>query len=106
MPFSFNRRRLSHWTTPDLIKYLISVRPAPREIEKLRQAPAFIEEITTKQHRQNDGTPKEAPRVKASDLYAPSDAFRSLGLPVIDWRDEGGRCEWRPDSEEGRPGPA
>jgi len=103
MPFSFNRRRLSHWTTPDLVKYLISVRPAPREIENLRQAPAFAQEETAGRRTNEDGTPKEVPRFKASDLYVPSDVFRSLGLPIIDWCGEDGKHEWKPDSEEGIP---
>jgi len=93
--------RLSHWTTPDLIRYLISVKPAPREIEKLRQALAFTEEVTSEQRANKDSTPKAVPRVKASDLYGPLDVFRSLGLPIIDWRDKNEKHEWEPDSEEG-----
>jgi len=63
----------------------------------------FTREATTEQHTSGDGTLTVVPRVKASDLYAPLDVFRSLGLPVIDWRGEGGKHEWRADSEEGMP---
>lgn len=72
-------------------------------MEKLRQAPAFTEEVTTEQYTSVDGTPKGVLRVKASDLYVPSDVFRSIGLPIIDWRDENGEHAWRSDSEEGTP---
>jgi len=101
VPFSFAWHRLSHWTTLDLIKYLVSVRPTLCEIKELQQAPAFIREVTTGQHTSRDGTLKVVPRVKASDLYVPLDVFRNLGLPVIDWWGEGGKHEWRVDSEEG-----
>ena len=75
----------------------------PREIEKLRQAPAFTEEVTAEQYMNEDDIPKVVPRVKASDLYVPSDVFRSLGLPIIDWWDGDNKHEWRPDSEESMP---
>jgi hypothetical protein len=29
------------------------------------------------------------------------DVFRSLGLPIIDWRGKDGKLKWRPNSEEG-----
>ena len=93
------------WTIPDLIKYLVSVQSTlqPAEIERLRVTPAFPEEATSGQNRNEDVTPKKATKFKASDLYEPLDAFRNLGLPTIDWQMKGGRHKWRSNSEEGTP---
>ena len=60
-------------------------------------------EATTKQHANWDGTPKQILRHRALDLYIPSDIFRSLGLPIIDWQGEDGNHNWRSNSEEGMP---
>jgi hypothetical protein len=93
------------WTIPDLIKYLVSVQSTlqPLEIDRLRLTPAFPEEATIEQTKNADGTPMKVPKSKASDLYEPLDAFRNLGLPIIDWRDKDGKSKWRSNSEEGTP---
>ena len=93
------------WRIPDLVEYLVSVQSTlqPVEIKTLRLTPAFSEEATPGQNRNEDGTPKMATRFKASDLYEPLDAFRSLGLPTIDWQVKEGRHKWRSNSEEGTP---
>ena len=91
------------WTIPDLIKYLVSVQSTlqPIEIERLRLTPAFPEEATAEQNQNEDGTLKKVPKFKASDLYEPLDVFRSLGLPIIDWRGKDAKHKWRSNSEEG-----
>ena len=93
------------WTIPDLIKYLVSVQSTLQaiEIERLRLTPAFPEEAAVEQTKNEDGTPKKVPKFKASDLYEPLDVFRSLGLPIIDWRDKDGKNKWRSTSGEGTP---
>ena len=91
------------WTIPDLIKYLVSVQTTlqPIEIERLRLTPAFPEEATVGHNKNGDGTPKKAPKFKASDLYEPLDVFKDLGLPIIDWQGKDGKNRWRSNSEEG-----
>lgn len=93
------------WTIPDLIKYLVSVQSTlqPIEIERLRLTPAFPEEATIEQPKNEDGTLKKVPKFRASDLYEPLDVFKSLGLPIIDWRGKDGKSKWRSNSEEGTP---
>ena len=90
-------------TPPDLIKYLVSVQSTLQleEIKELRVTPAFPEEAITEQNQNQDRTPMKVPRLKASDLYEPLDVFRSLGLPIIDWRGKDGKHKWRSSSEEG-----
>ena len=91
------------WTIPDLIKYLVSVQTTLQqfEIDRLRLTPAFPEEATAEQNRNPDSVPMKVPKFKASDLYEPLDAFRSLGLPIIDWGGKDGKHKWRSGSEEG-----
>ncbi|KAF9644423.1 hypothetical protein BDM02DRAFT_3272450 [Thelephora ganbajun] len=101
----FNRMiKTGDWTIPDLIKYLVSVQSTlqPLEIERLRLTPAFPEEATARQNKDEDGTPKKVPKFKASDLYEPSDVFRSLGLPVIDWQGKDDKHKWKSNSEEAK----
>ena len=106
--FSFDHHRMiktGDWTIPDLIRYLVSVRPTlqSNDIENLRRTPAFSEEATAEQNRNEGGSPKTVPKLKASDLYEPLDVFRNLGLPIIDWRGEDDKHKWRSNSEEGIP---
>jgi len=93
------------WTIPDLIKYLVSVKSTLQQIEidRLRLTPAFPEEATAGQNMNEGGTLVKAPKFKASDLYEPLDVFRSLGLPIIDWRGKDSKHKWRSNSEEGTP---
>lgn len=81
------------WTIADLIKYLVAVQQTltPLEMDRLRLTAAFPEEAT-------EGGKNQATKYKASDLYEPSDVFRRLKLPIIDW---GSQTRWRPQSEEG-----
>ena len=92
------------WTIPDLIKYLVAVKSTLQqfEIERLRLTPAFPEELTVDQEQIEEGTPKKVPKFRASDLYEPLDVFKSLGLPIIDWRGKDGKHKWRSNSEEGK----
>jgi hypothetical protein len=91
------------WAILDLIKYLVSVQSTlqPIEIDRLRLTPAFPGETTTEQHQTKEGTTKKVPKFKASELYEPLDVFRSLGLPIIDWRGKDGRHKWKSNSKEG-----
>ena len=83
------------WTIADLIKYLCSVQKTlmPVEIERLQKTSAFTKEMPL-------GADPVQAQVKytASQLYEPSDIFRSLQLPIIDW---GVHNKWRSSSEEG-----
>ena len=95
------------WTIPDLVKYLVSVQSTLQtiEIERLRLTPAFPEEGTAEQFRNEKNeasTPKKVPKFRASELYEPLEVFRSLGLPIIDWRGKDGKNKWRTNSEEGK----
>ena len=74
-------------------------------IDNLRVTAAFPDEETAEQHRQihSDGAGKRVPGLTASELYEPLDAFRNLGLRVIDWRGKDGKLNWKPNSEEGTP---
>jgi len=91
------------WTTQDLIKYLISVQSMlkPTEIIRFRHTPAFLMEAAPEQNKDQISTPEKTPRFKVSDLCEPLDVFRSLGLPVISWRGEDDKHNWRSDSNEG-----
>jgi len=83
------------WTIADLTKYLVSVRSSlnEEEWERLKATAAFPTEAKPgeKQEKQR--------RYRANQLYEPSDALRSLGLPIIDW---GQNTKWRSTSEDGK----
>ena len=95
--------KTGNWTVSDLIKYLVSVRPTLQstEIERLRLAPAFPKEPAP--GGENEGGTPKVPRLRASDLYEPTDLLRSFGLPLIDWGGQDSEYGWEPDSEEGTP---
>jgi hypothetical protein len=66
------------WNHVDLIRYLTSVRediPA-NDIQRLKGTSI----CTAESGSVSDGT-----RYKICELYEPKDAFRSLGLPIIEW---------------------
>ncbi|KAH8102310.1 hypothetical protein BXZ70DRAFT_1017278, partial [Cristinia sonorae] len=86
------------WTTADLVKYLVAVQTtlSSVEIDRLRNTAAFRREIASSEATTEKG---KVTRCKASDLYEPSDMFRQLGLPVVDW---GGRSKWRSNSDEAK----
>ncbi|TFK25484.1 hypothetical protein FA15DRAFT_703591 [Coprinopsis marcescibilis] len=84
------------WTIPELIKYLVSVRSTltDEEMEKLKSTKAFS--------RENDPTTSfdgKAFRYRAVELYEPSETFRRLNLPVLDW---GEKVKWKANSEEAK----
>jgi hypothetical protein len=88
------------WTTFDLIKYLVSVRSTLTvpELGRLSETPSFPKECTGKEQL-DSGTSAKVQRYRAKDLYEPTDTFRELGLPIIDW---GANNRWRPESYEGK----
>ena len=45
------------------------------------------------------GASRKVERYKAKDLYQPTDIFRELGLPIIDW---GADDQWDPKSNIGK----
>ncbi|TCD69784.1 hypothetical protein EIP91_006320 [Steccherinum ochraceum] len=87
--------KTGNWTSAELLKYLVAVQSTltATEMERLRMTAAFPRESGEAVDR------TKVPRCKASDLYEPSDTFRQLGLPVLDW---GGRSKWRPSSDEAK----
>ena len=91
------------WTIPDLVDYLVSVELETTEVEQLQDNPAFPDEATTEQNKNEGGTPKEIPKHRASELYEPLDVFRKLGLPILDWQGKGGVAKWEPSSKQGTP---
>ncbi|TFY51778.1 hypothetical protein EVJ58_g10387 [Rhodofomes roseus] len=91
----FNRMiKTGDWTTADLVKYLIAVQMTlnPVEIDRLRVTAAFPKE-------EEDEADSKRLRYMAKDLYEPSDVFRQLGLPIINW---GQQLRWRANSEEAK----
>ncbi|KAF9007980.1 hypothetical protein BDQ17DRAFT_1388899 [Cyathus striatus] len=93
----FNRMiKTNEWTIADLVKYLVSVKSTltADEMKKLEATAAFPCEANadiTSSHKSN--------RFRAEELYEPLDAFRQLGLPVIDW---GKQVKWRGSSDEAK----
>ncbi|KAJ1529040.1 hypothetical protein HK405_002411, partial [Cladochytrium tenue] len=78
-----------------LVKYLVSVQDklSDGELGRLRLTSVFTKE---QPELAADSTEKR-PRFKASELYAPSETLRGLGLPIIDWP---GKVKWRTGSDE------
>lgn len=75
------------WSHIDLITYLAkqSTHLTPTEMQRLMQTPIFPAESGSH-------------RAKASQLYEPSEALRSLQVPILDWS---GRA-WRASSDEAK----
>ncbi len=88
------------WTTYDLVNYLVSNQPTltSQEFEHLRQASAFPKENVGREQLAT-GASRKVGRYKAKDLYQPTDIFRELGLPIIDW---GADNQWDPKSNVGK----
>jgi hypothetical protein len=88
------------WTTYDLVNYLVSIQATltSQEFERLRQTSAFPKENAGR-GQLAAGTSRKVQRYKAKDLYEPTDLFRELGLPIIDW---GGNNQWDPTSNNGK----
>ncbi|KAG8964407.1 hypothetical protein FRC03_001808 [Tulasnella sp. 419] len=92
----FNRMINSgDWGVQDLMKYLVAVKGSltPTEIGKLRQTAAFPQE-----RGPTADLSQPQKRTIPSELYEPSDVFRELGLPVLDW----GTQKWKMHSEEAK----
>jgi hypothetical protein len=88
------------WTTFDLVKYLVYIRPiltAP-EMRRLSEEYAFLKEAAGKEQSAARISPKVR-RYRVKDLYEPIDVFRELGLPTIDL---GANNQWRSESDEGK----
>ena len=88
------------WTAFDLVKYLVSIRSTLTvpEMGHLSETRAFPKEGAGKERSAVRTSPK-VQRYRANYLYEPTDIFRELGLPIIDW---GANNEWRPESNEGK----
>jgi hypothetical protein len=89
------------WTTYDLVNYLVSIQPTltSQEFERLQRASVFRKESAGRGLGQSAaGASRKVQRYKANDLYEPSDVFRELGLPTIDWGDN----QWDPKSNNGK----
>lgn len=86
--------RTNKWTNRELLEYILlrSSKTQQDEVDQLQVLPAFSKEGVT------NGT-----RFKISELYEPLDAFRTLGLPILDWKGKDGRIRWHGGSREGMP---
>lgn len=82
------------WGIQELAKYLVAVRGSltPVELERLKHTAAFRQEVTAEKP---DG---KVVRKTLTELYEPTDQFRELGLPLLDWS---GAHKWRSNSDEG-----
>lgn len=87
--------KTNKWTNQELLKHTLSdsssSRIQPDEAKQLQNLPAFSKEGEY-------GT-----RFKISELYEPLDVYRSLGLPIIDWKGKDGKIKWNRGSKEGMP---
>ena len=90
--------KTNKWSNQELLKYILSdsnsSRIQPEEAKQLQNLPAFSKEGVAKEY---------STRFKISELYEPLDAYRSLGLPIIDWKGKDGRIKWNRGSKEGIP---
>ncbi|KAF9051010.1 hypothetical protein BDZ89DRAFT_1098552 [Hymenopellis radicata] len=91
----FNKMiKTNEWTISDLLKHLATRSLQPEELSRLQMTQAF-----PKEDRSNTAVTGKPPRYMAKELYEPSDVFRQLGLPVLDW---GGKHKWRSASPEAK----
>lgn len=102
--------RTGDWSAYDLVKYLASIRKelTSEEMARLAQTQAFLAEDSSASSTSASSTAKEkhpdsnaanmAPKYMAGELYEPSDANRTLGLPVLAWSRT---VRWRSNSPEG-----
>ncbi|KAI8829064.1 hypothetical protein BJ741DRAFT_538973 [Chytriomyces cf. hyalinus JEL632] len=103
----FSRLQDLKWDSDhvQLVKYLTSVQDklTSAEIARLKLTSVFTKEspITASASEDSSVANAEAKkqRYKASDLFAPNDAIRSLNLPIIDWP---GKVKWRSTSDEAK----
>ncbi|KAM0748229.1 hypothetical protein T439DRAFT_328208 [Meredithblackwellia eburnea MCA 4105] len=94
------------WSHVELARYLVSVRDtlSNAELDRLRQTQWLPKEGEAKVHQPpgSDGAPKKPKTVRyqAKQLFEPSETFRALGLPVLDWTSSSHK--WRPGSDEAK----
>ncbi|RUS35028.1 hypothetical protein BC938DRAFT_476673 [Jimgerdemannia flammicorona] len=88
------------WSHIKLIKYLTSIEARHDQIARLRVTTIFPKEGEKQQIvKSADGKEvKKIIRYKATDLYAPLDVLRELGLPVLDYKDG----KWHSRSREAK----
>ncbi|EJD52006.1 hypothetical protein AURDEDRAFT_181569 [Auricularia subglabra TFB-10046 SS5] len=81
------------WSTYDLVKYLCSVQNtlSEEELGRLSATRAFPQEGVVIEPG------KPGSRFAPSDLYEPTDTFRTMNLPVLKWHDT---HKWRSNSDE------
>ncbi|KAJ3288068.1 hypothetical protein HDU79_005116 [Rhizoclosmatium sp. JEL0117] len=90
-----------------LVRYLTSVQDklTTAEIARLKATSVFTKEdvVSNTESVQDPGVEAivvvKKERFKASDLYAPTDSIRALGLPLLDWP---GKVKWRSTSDEAK----
>ncbi|OWT41907.1 hypothetical protein C362_00273 [Cryptococcus neoformans Bt1] len=84
------------WSCQDLMRYLVSVKDtlSDEELKRLRQTAAFPLLV----EHPEEGKELHPVRQKPWQLYEPTEAMRSLGLPVLDW----GNGKWRSNSDEAK----
>lgn len=82
--------KTGNWNITGLLGYLAQVRKSlpAEEVTKLKSSEIFSKE----------SAPTDDTRYRACDLYAPTEIFRELQLPVIQLDEE---SEWSDDSDEG-----
>ncbi|KAL8283592.1 hypothetical protein RQP46_005387 [Phenoliferia psychrophenolica] len=94
------------WSIFEITRYLVGVKDtlSAVELERLRQTQWLPKEGEARipQPKGPDGvTPKpKVVRYSASNLFEPTETFRALGLPVLDWTSA--PQKWRPGSEEAK----
>ncbi|ODN94260.1 hypothetical protein L198_05116 [Cryptococcus wingfieldii CBS 7118] len=89
------------WGCLDLMKYLVSVKDtlSDDEIKRLKQTAAFPLQRERLPSKEGEGSaPPALVRQKPWQLYEPIDAFKEMGLPLLDWGD----AKWRSNSEEAK----
>ncbi|GAA5977366.1 hypothetical protein JCM5350_002442 [Sporobolomyces pararoseus] len=94
------------WNHVQLVKYLVSVRDtlSGTELDRLRKTSWLPREGEGKvEGTEGPNGEKSRPRTiryRAGELYEPTDTFRDLGLPVVDWTTS--TTKWRSNSDEAK----
>jgi hypothetical protein len=102
--------RTGDWSAADLVKYLATIRKelTAEEMARLGQTRAFVAELPPSSQANTPISPKAASGIPntsaanttkyiASELFEPTDANRTLGLPILAWS----HSKWRSNSPEG-----
>lgn len=81
------------WPATELVKYLASAEGiTPEEITRLWDIAAFPKEVTLEEDASTN-----RPKYKARQLYPPTEEFRRMELPILDW----GQQNWWHEMKEG-----